>query len=309
MPIKVVRDLPAIEKLSNENIFVMDERRAEMQDFRELEILIVNLMPTKEATEEQLLRLLSNSPLQIKVTFLRMASHHASNVSQEHLANFYRTFDDIKDQYFDGLIVTGAPVEHLEFETVNYWQELQAIMNWSKNHVFAELFICWGAQAALYHRYGIEKYPLNHKLFGIYDQYTLEPKAMLMRGFDEVFLMPHSRHTEVLAGDIEASGQLEILVSAQETGPAVVHSRDHHSVYVFGHMEYDAETLGLEYQRDLASGQDIQVPYNYYPEDYPQQRPLLRWRSAANLLVTNWLNYYVYQSTPFVIEKIKDHRD
>lgn len=309
MPIKVVKNLPAINKLINENIFVMDERRAEMQDFRTLEMLIVNLMPTKEATEEQLLRLLSNSPLQLNVTLIHMSTHRAANVSEEHLKNFYRTFEQVKHQYFDGMIITGAPVEHLEFEEVNYWNELVGILEWSNHHVFSTLHICWGAQAALYHHYGIQKQPLDKKLFGIYEQELLEPKDMLVRGLDEIFLMPHSRYTEVKLEDIENESNLEVLVSAKETGVSVIHSIDNRSVFIFGHAEYDAETLEKEYLRDRQAGKPIDVPYNYYPEDDPKQRPILRWRSAASMLFTNWLNYYVYQATPFVLEQIEKQRD
>lgn len=309
MPIKVVKNLPAINKLANENIFVMDERRAEMQDFRTLEILIVNLMPTKEATEEQLLRLLSNSPLQVNVTFIHMSTHQAANVSQEHLKNFYRTFEEVKSDYFDGMIITGAPVEHLQFEDVNYWDELVGIMEWSNNHVFSTLHICWGAQAALYHHYGISKHELNKKLFGIYEQELSKPKDMLVRGLDDVFLMPHSRHTDIKAEDIKKEPALEILVTSKESGISVVHSIDNRFVFIFGHVEYDAETLEKEYLRDVKAGREIEVPYNYYPNDDPKQRPILRWRAAANMLFTNWLNYYVYQATPFVIEQIDKQRE
>lgn len=309
MPIKVVKNLPAINKLVHENIFVMDDRRAEMQDFRSLEIIIVNLMPTKEATEEQLLRLLSNSPLQVNVTFIHMSTHHAANISEEHLQNFYRTFEEVKERYFDGMIVTGAPVEHLEFEEVNYWDELVGIMEWSNNHVFSTLNICWGAQAALYHHYNIGKQRLDRKLFGIYEQELLKPKDMLVRGLDDIFLMPHSRHTDVDRVEIEANPELEILVSSEETGVSVAHSVNNRFVFIFGHVEYDAETLEKEYKRDVALGKKIDVPHSYYPNDDTSKQPLLRWRSAANMLFTNWLNYYVYQATPFVIEQIDKTRE
>lgn len=308
MPIKVEKNLPAINKLANENIFIMDRDRAEMQDFRSLEIVIVNLMPTKEATEEQLLRLLSNSPLQVNVTFVHMSTHHASNVSQEHLTNFYCTFEEISNRYFDGMIVTGAPVEQFEFKEVNYWEELMAIMKWSNNHVFSTLNLCWGAQAALYYHFDIRKQQLNKKLFGVYEQELVKPKDMLVRGLDDIFLMPHSRHTNVDRKDIENNPDLEILVSSEETGISVVHSVDNRFVFIFGHVEYDADTLEKEYLRDSYMGKAIDVPKNYYPNDDPTQRPLLRWRSAANMLFSNWLNYYVYQATPFVIEKIDGKR-
>ncbi|MHA6647846.1 homoserine O-acetyltransferase MetA [Aerococcus urinae] len=304
MPIKVQENLPALKKLASENIFVMDERRAAMQDFRSLEVIIVNLMPTKEATEEQLLRLLSNSALQVNVTFIHMQSHKAKNTSAKHLDTFYRTFDDIKDRYFDGMIITGAPVEQLDFEEVNYWDELVDIMEWSSNHVFSTLHICWGAQAGLYHHFGIKKYSLDHKLFGVYPQYMDHPEISLLRGLDDVFYIPHSRYTEVRREDIEANPDLEVLISSPETGITAVHSKDQRFVFIFGHVEYDADTLDREYKRDINEGIEIKVPLNYYPKDNPNKKPLLRWRSTSNMLFTNWLNYYVYQETPFVIERI-----
>lgn len=304
MPIKVVQDLPALQRLTQENIFVMDERRATMQDFRTLEVVIVNLMPTKEATEEQLLRLLSNSPLQVNVTFIHMQSHRAAHISEHHLKEFYRTFDQIKDRYFDGMIITGAPVEHISFEEVNYWDELVTIMEWSNKHVFSTLHICWGAQAALYHHYGIEKEPLDKKLFGIYEQELKDKKVSLVRGMDEIFFMPHSRHTTVPTEAFEASPDLEILAGSSETGVSVAQSADARFIFIFGHAEYDAETLDKEYKRDLAAGKTIEKPVNYYPADDPEKTPKLKWRTAANTIYANWLNYYVYQVTPFVIEQI-----
>lgn len=306
MPIKVVKDLPALQKLTQENIFVMDERRATMQDFRTLEVVIVNLMPTKEATEEQLLRLLSNSPLQVNVTFIHMQSHQAAHISENHLKEFYRTFDQIKDKYFDGMIITGAPVEHLDFEEVNYWDELVSIMEWSNNHVFSTLHICWGAQAALYHHYGIGKEPLDQKLFGIYEQELKDKKVSLVRGMDEVFYMPHSRHTTVPIQSFEDAPDLEILAGSAETGVSIAQSKDSRFVFIFGHAEYDAETLGKEYKRDVEAGKDIELPVNYYPSNNPEKTPKLKWRTAANTIYANWLNYYVYQVTPFVIEQISD---
>ena len=296
MPIKVVQDLPALQKLTQENIFVMDERRATMQDFRTLEVVIVNLMPTKEATEEQLLRLLSNSPLQVNVTFIHMQSHQAAHISENHLKEFYRTFDQIKDRYFDGMIITGAPVEHLDFEKVNYWDELVSIMEWSNNHVFSTLHICWGAQAALYHHYGIGKKPLDKKLFGIYEQELR----------DELFYMPHSRHTTVPTESFEQAPNLEILAGSEETGVSIAQSTDSRFVFIFGHAEYDAETLDKEYKRDVEAGKPIELPVNYYPGNNPEKTPKLKWRTAANTIYANWLNYYVYQVTPFVIEQISD---
>lgn len=306
MPIKVVQDLPALQKLTQENIFVMDERRATMQDFRTLEVVIVNLMPTKEATEEQLLRLLSNSPLQVNVTFIHMQSHQAAHISENHLKEFYRTFDQIKDRYFDGMIITGAPVEHLDFEKVNYWDELVSIMEWSNNHVFSTLHICWGAQAALYHHYGIGKQPLDKKLFGIYEQELRDKKVSLVRGMDELFYMPHSRHTTVPTEYFEQSPDLEILAGSEETGVSIAQSTDSRFVFIFGHAEYDAETLGKEYKRDVEAGKPIELPVNYYPGNNPEKTPKLKWRTAANTIYANWLNYYVYQVTPFVIEQISD---
>lgn len=306
MPIKVVQDLPALQKLTQENIFVMDERRATMQDFRTLEVVIVNLMPTKEATEEQLLRLLSNSPLQVNVTFIHMQSHQAAHISENHLKEFYRTFDQIKDRYFDGMIITGAPVERLDFEKVNYWDELVSIMEWSNNHVFSTLHICWGAQAALYHHYGIDKQPLDKKLFGIYEQELRDKKVSLVRGMDELFYMPHSRHTTVPTEYFEQSPDLEILAGSEETGVSIAQSTDSRFVFIFGHAEYDAETLGKEYKRDVEAGKPIELPVNYYPGNNPEKTPKLKWRTAANTIYANWLNYYVYQVTPFVIEQISD---
>ncbi|WP_195853149.1 homoserine O-acetyltransferase MetA [Aerococcus sanguinicola] len=306
MPIKVAGNLPAIHRLAEENIFVMNDRRAEMQDFRTLEIVIVNLMPTKEATEEQLLRLLSNSPLQVNITFLHTASHTSKHISEKHLRTFYRAFEDIKDRYFDGMIITGAPVETMPFEAVNYWEELEAIMNWSEGHVFSTMHICWGAQAALYHHYGINKFPLKDKLFGIYEQRLNDRENSLGRGLDDVFLMPHSRHTEVRREDIEAQDELEVLAYSEDGSVSVAYSKDQRFVFIFGHVEYDAETLDKEYRRDLDAGKTIQMPRNYYPNDDPKQAPPLKWRTAANMLFSNWLNYYVYQDTPFVIEQIPE---
>lgn len=305
MPIKVEKNLPAIEKLAEENIFVMDENRAASQDIRPLKIIIVNLMPTKKSTETQFLRLLGNTALQVDVTFLRMANHKAKNTSDEHLTTFYKTFEDVRDDYFDGMIITGAPVENLEFEAVGYWEELVKIMDWSEERVFSTLHVCWGAQAALYHHYGISKYKLEKKLFGVFEHRIQESQTMLLRGFDDLFYMPHSRHTDIHESDIEKIADLEILVTSDQAGVAVLRSRDNKFVFVTGHAEYDPDTLEKEYQRDISQGKSITVPVNYYPDDDPKNEPIVRWRGHANLLLTNWLNYYVYQETPFDLEKIK----
>lgn len=309
MPIRVVKDLPAIKNLAGENIFVMDTERAEAQDIRPLKIVVVNLMPTKEVTEVQLLRALSNTPLQLDVTFLHTASYKATNTSEEYLSTYYRTFEEVKDEYFDGMIVTGAPVETIPFEEVDYWQELVDIMNWGESHVFSTLYICWGAQAGLYHHFGINKEQLQEKLFGVYEQQIFNGKPMLLRGFDEVFHMPHSRHTTVSDAAIQADERLEILCGSSITGAGVVRSKDNKHVFVFGHAEYDRDTLQREYDRDIKLGMNIAPPENYFPGDDPTKEPLVRWRSAGTLLFTNWLNYYVYQETPYVIEKIQQMKD
>lgn len=305
MPITVVKDLPAIAKLAQENIFVMDSVRAEAQDIRPLKILIVNLMPTKETTETQLLRALSNTPLQLELTLLHTATYKATNTSEEHLTSFYRTFDDIKEQFFDGMIITGAPVELMDFEEVSYWDELVEIMDWSQTHVYSTLYICWGAQAGIYHHFGINKELLPQKLFGVFENEIHNSKPMLLRGMDEVFYMPHSRHTTVPEEKIRANKALEILADSQATGASVVRSLDNKHIFVFGHAEYDRDTLQREYERDVALGLPIEVPENYYPDDDPTKEPIVRWRSTGTLLFTNWLNYYVYQETPYIIEQIK----
>ena len=301
MPITVVKDLPAIHKLAEENIFVMDSVRAETQAIRPLEILLVNLMPTKEVTETQILRALSNTPLQLNMTLLHTASHKATNTDEEYLHTFYRTFDQVKDKFFDGMIITGAPVELMPFESVDYWDELVEIMDWSEDHVFSTLYLCWGAQAGLYHHFGIDKQVMDHKLFGVYEHeiYNIQPN--LLRGFDEVFWMPHSRHTT----NSLANRNLEILAGSEVTGAAIVRSKDNKHIFVFGHAEYDRDTLKREYDRDRSRGLDIAVPDNYYPDDDPSKIPIVRWRSVSTLLYTNWLNYYVYQETPYIIEQIQ----
>ncbi len=308
MPINIPLGLPAAEILTNENIFVMSEERATHQDIRPLRIAIVNLMPTKIATETQLLRLLGNTPLQVTVTLLRAASYTSRNTSEEHLATFYQTFDDVQDQRFDGLIITGAPVEHLAFEDVDYWQELTRIMDWSLTHVYSTLHICWGAQAALYHHYGIPKYPLSAKQFGVFAHRVTRRNTMLLRGFDDVFYAPHSRHTEVRREDIDRVGELEILAESDEAGVYIVKAKDKRHIYVTGHSEYDPLTLKGEYDRDVARGLDIAVPSNYFEHDDPTRAPTVTWRAHSNLLFANWLNYHVYQETPFNIDAIDGER-
>lgn len=305
MPITVVKDLPAVHKLAEENIFVMDSVRAETQAIRPLEILLVNLMPTKEVTETQILRALSNTPLQLNMTLLHTASHKATNTDEEYLHTFYRTFDQVKDKFFDGMIITGAPVELMPFDSVDYWDELVEIMDWSEDHVFSTLYLCWGAQAGLFHHFGIDKQVMDHKLFGVYEHeiYNIQPN--LLRGFDEVFWMPHSRHTTNSLAEVKANRNLEILAGSEVTGAAIVRSKDNKHIFVFGHAEYDRDTLKREYDRDRSRGLDIAVPDNYYPDDNPSKVPIVRWRSVSTLLYTNWLNYYVYQETPYIIEQIQ----
>lgn len=305
MPITVVKDLPAIHKLAEENIFVMDSVRAETQAIRPLEILLVNLMPTKEVTETQILRALSNTPLQLNMTLLHTASHKATNTDEEYLHTFYRTFDQVKDKFFDGMIITGAPVELMPFESVDYWDELVEIMDWSEDHVFSTLYLCWGAQAGLYHHFGIDKQVMDHKLFGVYEHEIYNMQPNLLRGFDEVFWMPHSRHTTNSLAEVKANRNLEILAGSEVTGAAIVRSKDNKHIFVFGHAEYDRDTLKREYDRDRSRGLDIAVPDNYYPDDDPSKVPIVRWRSVSTLLYTNWLNYYVYQETPYIIEQIQ----
>lgn len=304
MPVKIPASLPAARVLANENIFVMDNRRAMTQDIRPLKIAILNLMPTKEVTETQLLRLLGNTPLQIEITLLTMASHVSSNTSQEYLNAFYRTFESVRDQKFDGLVITGAPVENMPFDEVDYWPELVSIMEWSRTHVFSTLHICWGSQAALYHHYGIDKHRLDDKAFGIFEHRVLNQHHKLVRGFDEVFFAPHSRHTTIYKEDIQKIPELEILAESDEAGVFLVASRDGRTMYVSGHAEYDADTLDKEYKRDLSRGLKIEVPKNYYPDNDPARPPRVTWRAHANLLFVNWLNYFVYQETPYDIEKI-----
>ena len=306
MPIKIPNALPAVRTLTEENVFVMTETRAATQDIRPLRIALLNLMPTKIATETQFSRLLGNSPLQVELTLLQTQSHVSKHTDPEHLLAFYTTFDQIKDQKFDGLIITGAPVEKLPFEEVEYWDELCEIMTWSKRNVHSTLHICWGAQAALYYHYKIGKHPLDKKLFGVFDHVVEEKTNTLMRGFDDVFRAPHSRHTTVDRADIEAHHRLHILASSERAGVYAVESEKHRQIFIMGHSEYDPDTLAREYFRDKNTGLPISVPENYYPGDDDTKEPLVTWRSHANLLFANWLNYYVYQTTPYEVNEIKE---
>lgn len=305
MPIKIPNSLPAREILEGENIFVMTEYRAIHQDIRPLKLLILNLMPTKIATETQLLRKFSNTPLQTQVELLQTISHDAQNVDRSHLESFYTSFDQIKDKYYDGLVITGAPVENMDFEEVDYWEELCQIMDWSKSHVHSTLHICWGAQAGLYYHYGIPKYSLPQKVFGVFDHKVLKPSSPLFRGFDDRFYAPHSRHTEVLEQDIRKVPDLEVLAVSEEVGVFAVKTDDSRQFFFLGHLEYDRDTLAQEYWRDVNRGLDIQVPRHYFPGDDPTQPPVVRWRSAGQLIYTNWLNYYVYQTTPYDLTSLK----
>ena len=305
MPIKIPNNLPAVDILAKENIFVMDERRALSQDIRPLKFIIINLMPTKIETETQLLRLLSNTPLQMEVTFLKMASYVSKNVSKEHMSNFYKTFKDIKDNYYDGLIITGAPVETMPFEKVDYWEELCQVFQWSKTHVYSTLHLCWGAQAGLYYRYSVDKVQMTDKLSGIYLQKVNEQLSPLMRGFDDCFLSPHSRYTEVLLKDVNNKTNLEILASGEKVGLSILASRDMREVYSFGHLEYDRETLDNEYKRDLKAGKNPKIPENYYQDDDVTTHPIMRWNLAAATFFSNWINYAVYQETPYRLEELE----
>ena len=305
MPIKIPNDLPAVKTLNDENIFVMTETRAITQDIRPLKILLLNLMPKKIETETQLSRLLGNSPLQVDLTLIHTKSHKSKNTSAEHLLAFYKTFEDVKNETFDGMIITGAPVELLKFEEVEYWQELCEIMEWTKTHVHSTFHICWGAQAGLYYHYGIKKYPLNKKLFGVFEHKADYKKSILFRGFDDKFNVPHSRHTTVLAEDIKKVKELKILSTSKEAGVYAVSTKGGKQIFITGHSEYDAETLANEYFRDLNENKPIEIPKNYFPGDDIKKAPLVTWRSHANLLYSNWLNYFVYQTTPYDIKKIK----
>ena len=304
MPIKIPADLPATETLHKENIFVMTESRATTQDIRPLKILLLNLMPTKIATETQLARLLGNSPLQVDMEFLQTASHTPKNTSAEHMISFYKHFEDVKDNKYDGFIITGAPVEQMPFEEVEYWDELCHIMEWSKTNVTSTFHICWGAQAGLYYHYGIQKYPLDKKLFGVFLHKAEYKLSMLLRGFDDEFWVPQSRHTTVLREDIEKHPELKILASSEEAGVYAVATERGKQIFITGHSEYDADTLKNEYLRDKNAGLPIDVPKNYFPNDDDTKEPVVRWRSHANLIYSNWLNYFVYQITPFNIDEI-----
>ena len=309
MPIRIPDSLPATETLESENIFVMTEYRAMHQDIRPLRLLLLNLMPTKIVTETQILRKLSNTPLQIEVELLQTISHDAKNVSVEHLSMFYRSFEQVERERFDGMIITGAPVELLDFEHVDYWDELCRIMEWSRSNVHSTLHICWGAQAAIYYHYGIPKYELPEKLFGVFEHNVVKPSSPLVRGFNDVFRAPHSRYTEVRAKDIEAHPSLELIATSREAGVYLAKSTDSRHFFVFGHPEYDTNTLQLEYERDLARGLDIKLPAHYFPENDPTTKPRSTWRAHAQLLYTNWLNYYVYQTTPYDLESIGEPQE
>lgn len=304
MPIKIPNKLPAREILNNENIFVMDEDRAIHQDIRELHIAILNLMPTKISTETQLLRLLGNSPLQVDITLLRTGTHESKNTSAEHLLTFYQTIDQVKHKRYDGLIITGAPVENLSFEEVDYWNELEQVMDWSALNVFSTFHICWGAQAGLYHKYGIPKFPVPAKQFGVFEHRICTRNTNLLRGFDDVFYAPHSRHTEIRREDIENIPELDILAESDEAGIYIVSTHDGKQVFVTGHSEYDPLTLKAEYDRDVNLGLPIAVPRNYYPNDDPTRHPVVRWRGHASLLFSNWLNYCVYEETPYNLDEL-----
>ena len=305
MPIKIPDSLPATAILESENIFVMTEYRAMHQDIRPLNIAILNLMPTKEATETQLMRLIGNTPLQINVTLLRTATYESQHTASEHLATFYRTFEEVQSERFDGLIITGAPVEQMDFREVGYWRELERVMAWAKENVFSTLFICWAAQAGLFYHYGIDKRPLSKKMFGVFPHRVLDRSCPLVRGFDDEFFIPVSRHTAIDEDAVRACEQLRVIAASPESGVGLIISRDNRFVFATGHSEYDANTLANEYFRDVNKGLEIDVPKHYFPNDDPSQQPVVRWRSHANLLFQNWLNYYVYQETPFDLSQMK----
>lgn len=305
MPIRISSELPAFKTLGNENIFVMSKEQAEHQDIRPLRVVILNIMPKKIETESQLMRLLSNTPLQVDIELLQMASHVSRNTSQNHLEAFYKTFDEIKDKRYDAMIITGAPVELLEYEQVDYWEEICEIMEWSKTHVFSTLHICWAAQAGLYHHFGVPKYELSQKMFGIFPHKAEVENCILLKGFDDIFLVPHSRNTEIRREDIEKVPQLEILTSSELSGVHIVANKNGRQYFITGHSEYDRDTIANEYFRDLDKGLDIQIPYNYFPDDNPENTPVFSWRCTANLMFSNWLNYCVYQKTPFDLDELE----
>ncbi|MBR3305533.1 MAG: homoserine O-succinyltransferase [Christensenellaceae bacterium] len=304
MPIKIPNELPAHKTLTEENIFVMDEHRAMTQDIRPLKIAIVNLMPTKVDTETQLLRLLGNTALQVEIELIHTKTYESRNTSYEHLKTFYKTFDDISGNNYDGLIITGAPVEQMPFEEVEYWDELCSIMEWSKTHVHSTFHICWGAQAGLYYHFGINKYPVGHKVFGVFPHRVERKNYILFRGFDDVFMVPHSRHTEIRRSDVEKVKEIKILASSEEAGIYAMMTENGRQIFITGHSEYDALTLDREYRRDLSQGLPIDMPKHYYPDDDPEKEPPATWRSHANLLYSNWLNYFVYQTTPYDLSEI-----
>lgn len=305
MPLNIPVTLPAVEALRTENIFVMDSERASSQEIRPLKIVILNLMPIKITTETDLIRLLSNSPLQIEIDFLHMETHCSKNTPIEHLMSFYKTFDEIKKSNYDGMIITGAPVEQMPFEEVNYWSEITTIFDWARTHVTSTFFICWAAQAGLYYHYGINKYPLDAKMFGVFEHRLFDPQNPIFRGFDDIFYVPHSRHTEIRAEDIRKNPDLTLLSESPESGVYMVMARNGREFYITGHSEYSPLTLDTEYKRDVSKGMPINMPLNYYRDDNPENEPLVRWRSHANLLFTNWLNYFVYQETPYDLTKIQ----
>ena len=304
MPLTLPDRLPAIDLLKKENIFIMDTSRAATQDIRPLRIVVLNLMPIKITTETDLIRVLSNTPLQLELVFMKIKSHTSKNTPIEHMRAFYRDFELLRHEKFDGMIITGAPVEHLDFEGVNYWQEMTEIFDWARTHVTSTLYICWAAQAGLYYHYGVPKYPLDHKMFGIFPQTPLLPRLPIFRGFDDVFYMPHSRHTEIHRADVEAVKELTIIAESPESGVSIVMAREGREFFITGHLEYSPLTLDTEYRRDLGKGLPIDVPRHYYKDDNPDLAPLVTWRAHANLFFTNWLNYYVYQETPYDIEAI-----
>lgn len=305
MPLRIPDKLPAIDILKRENIFVMDTSRAHTQDIRPLRIVILNLMPLKVTTETDLIRLLSNTPLQMDVTFMKLRSHTPKNTPIEHMMMFYKDFDELKNVKFDGMIITGAPVETYEYEDVTYWDEVTQIFSWAKNHVTSTMFICWAAQAGLYFHYGIPKYPLEKKMFGVFKQYPVDEHIPIFRGFDDYFYMPHSRHTEIRKADILANDELRLIAESPESGVSIVEARGGRELFVTGHLEYSPDTLDKEYKRDMGKRDDVDMPLNYYKDDNPENPPVVRWRAHANLLFSNWINYYVYQATPYDINTIE----
>ncbi|MBQ0078966.1 MAG: homoserine O-succinyltransferase [Eubacterium sp.] len=304
MPLLIPNELPAAETLQNENIFTMDLNRATSQSIRPLRIVIVNLMPTKIATETQLARVLANSPLQVELTLVTMSSHESTHVSQDHMDTFYKTIDDIKHEYFDGMILTGAPVEKMPFEQVDYWPEISGIFEWAKTHVYSSMFICWGAQAALYYYYGIDKYITDAKIFGVFEHKIVRPRNPLVRGFDDTYFAPHSRHTAIKREDIENCEALRVLADSPEVGPNIMSTENGRQIFLMGHHEYDKGTLASEYYRDRDAGMDTAIPKNYFKNDDPDDEIMFRWRGHANLLFSNWLNYYVYQGTPYDLKEL-----